>query len=63
LYGKPLLQYSVEAAQKVFNNSQIALSTDSLEMQELGLSLGLNVPSLRPRICWQQKSDEGRIIT
>ena len=38
LYGKPLLQYSVEAAQKVFDNPQIALSTDSVEMQKLGLS-------------------------
>lgn len=49
LHGKPLLQYSVEAAQKVFDNPQIALSTDSVEMQKLGLSLGLNVPSLRPK--------------
>ncbi len=49
LNGKPLLSYSVEAAQKVFRNNQILLSTDSAEMLEIGNSYGIIADQLRPK--------------
>ena len=48
LHGKPLLQYSIEAAQKVFDNHQIILSTDSKEMLNIGKDLGVKADILRP---------------
>nr|WP_299171047.1 acylneuraminate cytidylyltransferase family protein [uncultured Allomuricauda sp.] len=48
LNGKPLIQYTIEAAMKVFKNSEICLSTDSSEIREVAENLGLKVPFLRP---------------
>lgn len=48
LNEKPLIQYTIEAAQKMFQNQQICVSTDSLEIKEVVESLGLKVPFLRP---------------
>lgn len=48
LGGKPLIQYTIEAAQKVASNSQIIISTDSEEIKSFVESLGLGVPFLRP---------------
>lgn len=48
LCGKPLIQYSIEAAaaSKVF--SDIVVSTDSAEIGDLSKRLGASVPFLRP---------------
>lgn len=48
LNEKPLIQYTIEAAQKMFQNQQICVSTDSLEIKEVVESLGLKVPFMRP---------------
>jgi CMP-N,N'-diacetyllegionaminic acid synthase len=48
LAGKPLIQYTIEAALGVFNADQICVSTDSLEIKNVAESLGLKVPFLRP---------------
>jgi N-acylneuraminate cytidylyltransferase len=49
LNGKPLIQYTIEAAQKLFNDKYICVSTDSEEIKHVVESIGLSVPFLRPR--------------
>ncbi|MFT7155106.1 MAG: CMP-N,N'-diacetyllegionaminic acid synthase [Parvicella sp.] len=48
LAGKPLIQYTLEAAQEVTINDHICVSTDSIEIKEVVENLGLKVPFLRP---------------
>lgn len=48
LNGKPLIQYTIEAARKVFEDNQIIVSTDSEEIRQAVIKLGLEVPFLRP---------------
>jgi len=48
LCGKPLLQYTAEAAQAALLLSRVILSTDSEEIAKVGESCGLEVPFLRP---------------
>jgi CMP-N,N'-diacetyllegionaminic acid synthase len=49
LNGKPLIHYTIEAAQEVFDNQYIYVSTDSLEIKEISEQTGLKIPSLRPK--------------
>ena len=46
--GKPLIYYTIEAAQEVFLDDQILVTTDSEEIKECVEKTGLNVPFLRP---------------
>lgn len=48
LDGKPLIHYSIEAAQKLFNNNQILVSTDDEEIKNCAEQTGISVPFLRP---------------
>lgn len=48
LNGKPLVQYTIEAAKEIFKNENILLSTDDAEIKNLAEDLGLDVPFLRP---------------
>lgn len=48
LNGKPLIQYTIEAAQKIFKDNDICISTDSKEIKEVVEETGLKVPFLRP---------------
>jgi CMP-N-acetylneuraminic acid synthetase len=48
LLGKPLLQYTTEAALSAQKLSRVILSTDNNEIADLGLRLGVEVPFLRP---------------
>lgn len=48
LGGKPLLAYSYEAAKNSRKLDDCILSTDDEEIAEVGKSLGLSVPFLRP---------------
>lgn len=48
LGGKPLLQWTAEAARGSRYIDRLVLSTDDDEIAELGLSLGLDVPFRRP---------------
>jgi N-acylneuraminate cytidylyltransferase len=48
LEGKPLLQYTIEAAREVFEDENIIVSTDSEEIRQLVEKMGLKVPFLRP---------------
>ncbi|ERM81528.1 hypothetical protein P872_09235 [Rhodonellum psychrophilum GCM71 = DSM 17998] len=49
LGGKPLIQYTIEAARNVFKDEVICISTDDLEIKSMVESLGLAVPFLRPK--------------
>ena len=48
LNGKPLIQYTLEAAREVFPDTQICVSTDDQEIKMVVENLGLAVPFLRP---------------
>lgn len=48
LGGKPLIQYTIESAREVFDDSVICVSTDDLEIKSFVESLGLKVPFVRP---------------
>ncbi len=48
LNGKPLIQYTIEAARDVFNDEQICVSTDDVEIKLVVEQLGLIVPFIRP---------------
>jgi N-acylneuraminate cytidylyltransferase len=49
LNGKPLIQYTIEAAKKVFPVETICVSTDNPEIALVAESLGLTVPFIRPQ--------------
>ncbi|MDT0294069.1 cytidylyltransferase domain-containing protein [Mesonia ostreae] len=48
LGGKPLIQYSIEAALAITKKENIIVSTDSKEIKDVVESLGISVPELRP---------------
>jgi N-acylneuraminate cytidylyltransferase len=48
LNGKPLIQYTIEAARAVFSDSNICISTDDLNIIELCKNIDLMVPFTRP---------------
>ena len=48
LRGKPLLQYTAEAAFAARRLSHVALSTDDEEIAQVGRACGLDVPFVRP---------------
>lgn len=48
LSGKPLIQYTIDAAREVFKDDQIIVSTDSEDIKKTVESLGLKVPFMRP---------------
>ena len=48
LGGKPLIQWTIEEARKVFPDELICVSTDDNEIKEIVEKAGLRVPFLRP---------------
>jgi N-acylneuraminate cytidylyltransferase len=48
LNGKPLIHYTIEAAQNIFSNNIICVSTDDEEIKEVAEQTGLTVPFIRP---------------
>jgi CMP-N,N'-diacetyllegionaminic acid synthase len=48
LGGKPLIQYTIEAAREVFPDNIICVSTDDMEIKCVAEKLGLKVPFIRP---------------
>ena len=48
LNGKPLIHYTIEAAQQVFSNSQICVSTEDAEINAIAKEKGLDYTYLRP---------------
>ncbi|WP_299519974.1 acylneuraminate cytidylyltransferase family protein [Winogradskyella sp.] len=49
LNGKPLINYTIEAARSVFKDEYIYVSTDSNEIKEVAEQIGLLVPFIRPK--------------
>ena len=48
LEGKPLIQYTIEAARSVFDDEIICVSTEDLEIKAIVEGFGLPVPFIRP---------------
>lgn len=48
LGGKPLVQFTLDAAKELFPDEIVCLSTDAFEIKECVEKLGWNVPFLRP---------------
>ena len=48
LNGKPLIHYSIEVAQQIFNNEDICVSTDSDKYIKVAEKTGLRMPFVRP---------------
>ncbi len=47
-HGKPIIAYSIQAAQETGLFSKIVVSTDSRELAEIAISYGAEVPFIRP---------------
>ena len=56
LHGKPLIQYTIEAAMKSKFTDEIILSSDCDEIIEIARSLGVRVPFKRPKKFAQDKT-------
>ncbi|APY07943.1 CMP-N-acetylneuraminic acid synthetase [Winogradskyella sp. J14-2] len=50
LNGKPLIQYTIDAARAIFNDHVICVSTDDQKIKSTVESFGLEVPFLRPKV-------------
>lgn len=48
LSGKPMIHYAIEAAQQLFDNELICVTTDSTEIKKVSEETGIIVPFLRP---------------
>jgi CMP-N,N'-diacetyllegionaminic acid synthase len=48
LNGKPLINYTIEAAREVFSDEHICVTTDSSEIKSVAEETGLLVPFIRP---------------
>ena len=60
--GKPLISFTIEAAQALFNKEQIFVSTDSAEIGDISSKFGANVPFLRPQEISQDSSSSIDLI-
>lgn len=48
LNNKPLIHYSINVAQELFENNIICVTTDDAEIKEVAEQTGLHIPFLRP---------------
>jgi len=62
LNGKPLIYYTINEAKKLFPNSSIHISTDSLKVKSISEELNLNIPFLRPKELCTDKSNIRDVI-
>lgn len=62
LHGKPLIQYTIEAAREVFKDDIICVSTDDDEIKKITEKTGLNVPFLRPVELAKDTSDTRSVL-
>jgi N-acylneuraminate cytidylyltransferase len=56
LHNKPLLQYTIELALKLFNKNQIVVSTENDLIRKVAEKCGIEVPELRPEHLAQDNS-------
>jgi len=62
LAGKPLTQWTIEAAQKSKSIDRVFVSTDCEELKSLSEQLGVEVPFLRPEQLAQDDSTPAQVI-
>jgi N-acylneuraminate cytidylyltransferase len=62
LAGKPLTQWTIEAAQKSKSIDRVFVSTDCEELKSLSELLGVEVPFLRPESLAQDDSTPAQVI-
>mgnify|MGYP001243409715 CR=1 FL=1 len=62
LHGKPLISYTIETAQEIFDNSQVIVSTDDLKIAKIAELKGANIPFLRPKELAQDDSSTRDVI-
>jgi len=62
LGGKPLIQYTIEAAREVFSDDVICVTTDSIAIKKSVENLGLKVPFLRPVGLAQDNSGTNEVL-
>jgi CMP-N,N'-diacetyllegionaminic acid synthase len=62
LCGKPLCFWTINAALESKSVDRIILSTDSPEIQEIGLALGIQVPTLRPKHLSQDSTTTHQVV-
>jgi CMP-N,N'-diacetyllegionaminic acid synthase len=63
LDGKPLIHYTIEAAREVFNDDEIIVSTDDLDIIKCVESTGLKIPFVRPAHLATDKSSTYEVLT
>lgn len=56
--GKPLIAWSIEHSLKVSRLNKVSVSTDSLEIADISLSYGAEIPFMRPQELAQDSSAE-----
>ena len=62
LNGKPLINYTIQSAREVFDDSQICVSTDSKKIKTIVERRGLNVPFLRPKNLSKDNSSQRDVL-
>ncbi len=62
LYGKPLIAYTIEAAQKSGIFDEIMVSTDSQKYADISLKFGASVPFLRPNDLSSDKASSWSVV-
>ncbi|CAM4239975.1 cytidylyltransferase domain-containing protein [Gillisia hiemivivida] len=62
LDGKPLIQYTVDLARELFEDSDITVSTDDRAIKNTVEKLGLNVPFIRPDELATDKSGTQEVL-
>jgi N-acylneuraminate cytidylyltransferase len=62
LDGKPLIQYTIDAAREICDADKIIVSTDSLEIKKVVEGLGLEIPFLRPEALATDKAGTYEVL-
>jgi len=62
LGGKPLIQYTIDAAREICDDERIIVSTDSSEIKKFVEGLGLEVPFLRPEALATDKAGTYEVL-
>ncbi len=62
LKNKPLIQYSIELAQRLTSNDSICISTDDPQVISIAESLGVRVPFVRPSALASDSASSYQVI-
>lgn len=62
IYNKPLISWTIEAAQKSKYIDKIIISTDCVKVKKIAKSYNINVPSLRPANISRDSSSSDEVI-